>query len=252
VIDCGKDAVQLYAYEPAPLSSYTYSWDPVVTATVSGSASRTLTTNRAGLYIVNVTDPANGCTSTGFLEVVNGTLTAALEADPTSGYPPLQVNLVNKSATTNNNPDIRSHWNFGNGLDSVTPKLTPVSMLYQQPGTYTVTLWTSAGVCLDSASLVVNVEMPSSLRVPDVFSPNGDGVNDIFFVKLSGLRSMLFRVFDRWGHLVYELDNAAGIEWNGKNQSGKEVSEGVYFYTVVARGNDGKEFNLKGTITLVR
>jgi gliding motility-associated-like protein len=252
VIDCGMESVKIYGDEAAPLARYTYSWDPVTTATVSGANTRSLTTNRPGVYIVNITDPENGCTSSGFLSVVTGTLTADIEAVPNRGFAPLEVKLNNKSATTLNNENIISLWHFGNGSDSLMKQASSVNMLYEQAGTYTVVLWASKGDCTDSASYVIHVDVPSSVEIPDIFTPNGDNVNDVFFIKMAGLQSLHFTVFDRWGQRVYELNSSSGIEWNGKNQQGVNVAEGVYFYTATAKGNDGKEFDLKGNVTLVR
>ena len=64
---------------------------------------------------------------------------------------------------------------------------------------------------------------------------------------------MTFQVFNRWGQKVYELTTGVGnISWDGKDQYGKEVAEGVYFYVVKAKGKDGGEYDEKGNITLLR
>jgi gliding motility-associated-like protein len=88
-----------------------------------------------------------------------------------------------------------------------------------------------------------------------VFSPNNDGVNDIFFLKVVNLSKIDAKIYDRWGHKVYEIvteKENANIAWDGKNQIGKELSEGTYFYVIKATGKDGQSYNEKGTVNLFR
>jgi gliding motility-associated-like protein len=61
-------------------------------------------------------------------------------------------------------------------------------------------------------------------------------------------------IYDRWGHQVYELNNSAtgNISWDGKNQLGKEVAEGTYYYIIKAQGKDGVPYEKKGTISLYK
>ena len=95
--------------------------------------------------------------------------------------------------------------------------------------------------------------MRSSLVVPNIFSPNGDGINDVYFLTTTNMSEVTFIIHDRWGHLVYELTSRSGnVLWDGKAQTGAEAAEGVYFYTLVGTGSDGDKYDQKGTITLVR
>jgi gliding motility-associated-like protein len=252
-LDCGMPAVKIYPAVANPLPGYTYSWDVVSNATVSGNSTPTLTTNRSGLYIVNVLNPANGCGSIGFVDVVEGALKAEFVAEPARGIAPLKVNVTNHSASSLNSASITSVWMFGEGTQTITQAASATaSVVYNAPGTYTLTLWATKGKCLDSAATLVNVEIPSSLEIPNVFSPNGDQVNDLFFLKLANLSELHFTIYDRWGQLVYELANGPNIAWDGRNQYGKNVAEGTYYYTVKAKGRDGKDFEMKGNVTLVR
>ena len=92
----------------------------------------------------------------------------------------------------------------------------------------------------------------SELQMPNAFSPNGDGVNDIYKAK-SGYKSIIeFRavIFNRWGQKIYEWKDPAG-GWDGKF-NGQDVKEGVYFVQVNAKGADGKVFNIKKDVNLLR
>lgn len=92
----------------------------------------------------------------------------------------------------------------------------------------------------------------SILEMPNAFSPNGDGINDIYKAK-SGYQSIVeFKatIFNRWGTKLYEwTDPADG--WDGKYK-GKDVAQGVYFVHVKAKGADGRTFNIKRDVNLLR
>lgn len=92
----------------------------------------------------------------------------------------------------------------------------------------------------------------SKLEVPNAFTPNGDGVNDVFRVK-EGYKSIVsFKamVFDRWGKKLYEwIDPAGG--WDGRS-AGHAVPDGGYYLNIQARGADGKHYNIKKVINVLR
>ena len=92
----------------------------------------------------------------------------------------------------------------------------------------------------------------SELKVPNAFSPNGDGVNDVFRVKHKSLVRFNAYVFNRWGQELYRwgLQNIdAG--WDG-TAHGKNVPEGVYFIVVEAVGADGVNYKIKSDINILR
>ena len=106
---------------------------------------------------------------------------------------------------------------------------------------------------MDTVSKVITVEIPSKLEVPNVFTPNGDGSNDVFFLHVSNVTDISALIFDRWGNKVFETSSSTGnIEWDGKNMSGKESSAGTYFYIIKATGKDGTTYDKKGNISLYR
>jgi gliding motility-associated-like protein len=86
----------------------------------------------------------------------------------------------------------------------------------------------------------------------NVFTPNGDGKNDLFFFSGEFFNAVKCSVFDRWGLLMYEWDGVSGA-WDGTNMySGNPVSEGTYFYIAEVRDYKDKLFRLQGYITLSR
>lgn len=92
----------------------------------------------------------------------------------------------------------------------------------------------------------------SVLNVPNAFSPNGDGQNDIYKVKDDFKSIIEFHgyIFNRWGKKLFEWkDITQG--WDGKS-GGSDVSDGAYFCRIDAKGADGKEYKIRKTINLLR
>ena len=120
---------------------------------------------------------------------------------------------------------------------------------FEEAGIYDVTLNVSntAG-CNDTASFRIEVAI-SSLRVPNVFTPNGDGKNDEFRVAYRSLVKFNGYLYNRWGRRVFSwTDPQKG--WDG-TINGQKASPGVYFYVIQAEGSDGIKYRLKGDVTLI-
>lgn len=103
----------------------------------------------------------------------------------------------------------------------------------------------------EDAPFTVSVS-ESSLQMPNAFSPNGDGINDIYKAK-QGYQSLVefhAYIFNRWGQKLYEWDDPAG-GWDG-TYKGTPVKDGVYFCLVKAKGADGKTYNIKKDVNLLR
>ncbi|WP_317897388.1 gliding motility-associated C-terminal domain-containing protein [Aurantibacillus circumpalustris] len=253
-LECGKDTVSIRPFIDDNPTAFVYTW-----STPPGAATQTysggyISTNMVGQYKVLSYNPKNGCASSAQVSVINGTLDARLEVLPAKGFAPLEVKFYNNSVSNSGPSNINAHWNFANGTSSVTDvsNLSPTT-IYNSPGSYLVTMYVTKGSCMDTASARIYVDIPSSLEIPNVFTPNGDNVNDLFFLKSSNLSKISMLIYDRWGHIIFNSDSETGnIEWNGKYQSGKDAAEGVYFYILKATGRDGSEYDKKGSVSLFR
>jgi gliding motility-associated-like protein len=202
-----------------------------------------------------VTNTVNGCKSIEIYEVVNGGLKADFVPSTTFGYAPLTVNFINTSQTSTGASSIFCLWSFGNGVVTPTAVLNTLnqSATYLSAGTYSVVLFATKGTCTDSVMKIIRVEIPSKLEVPNIFTPNGDKVNDVFRLIGSSLNEITATIYDRWGNKVYDVTSETGnIGWDGKNLQGKDCPDGTYFYIIKAKGDDGKEFEQKGNVTLLR
>jgi len=90
----------------------------------------------------------------------------------------------------------------------------------------------------------------SGVWVPNVFTPNGDNVNDVFKVAYKSIASYRCRIYNQWGKMVYDsTDITQG--WDGKI-GGRDASIGAYYYVIDAKGTDGKVHKKRGDINLVR
>ena len=110
---------------------------------------------------------------------------------------------------------------------------------------YTQDYWAERGPLRVSVS-------ESRLEMPNAFSPNGDGINDIYQAKTNYQSIVEFKatIFNRWGQKLYEWDDPAG-GWDG-TYKGKYVAQGVYFVVVKARGADGRKYNIRRDVNLLR
>lgn len=89
----------------------------------------------------------------------------------------------------------------------------------------------------------------SDLRIPNAFTPNDDGVNDVWKVGYRSLLDFKCWIFDRYGNQIYYFDDPDG-GWDGRYK-GKTVKPGVYYYILEARGSDGKKYKKGGDINIV-
>lgn len=199
----------------------------------------------AGTYDLLITG-ANNCTQTASATIMNGdSLLASFTATPDSGLYPLDVSVLNDSYN-----GISYEWDFGNGITSTD--VNPPSVTYDSGGVYTISLViTDITGCTDTATYQVNVIGQGVLIVPNIFTPNGDGVNDLFHITAQFISTYEIVIFNRWGNKIAEYDFLQS-GWDGRTQAGVEAVEGVYYYIIHATGFDGEEFDLNGHFTLVR
>ncbi|HWY33224.1 MAG TPA: gliding motility-associated C-terminal domain-containing protein, partial [Nitrosopumilaceae archaeon] len=193
---------------------------------------------------VTGTNTVTGCSDTSVVTVNVSSINATINASPNNGTAPLNVQFTNLSSGGNYT------WNYGNGSTQNTISDTTNSV-YQTVGTYTVTMLASNSAgCKDSATVIIVVDEVATILIPNVFSPNNDGVNDMFFIKSTGYTGMDITVYDRWGLKMWESTSVNGA-WDGK-VSGKEASDGTYYYILNATNNKGATQNYKGYLTLIK
>ncbi|MCS6896181.1 MAG: gliding motility-associated C-terminal domain-containing protein [Bacteroidia bacterium] len=132
-------------------------------------------------------------------------------------------------------------WSFGDGTTASTT--APVASHLYLPGSYILTLVADIQGCRDTLTLRVIVSGQRQLIIPNAFSPNGDGINDVWFPQGAGIQSVQLRIYDRWGKLMYQGNSP----WRGEN-----AVEGVYTYVAEVTFIDGTQIERAGTLTLLR
>jgi gliding motility-associated-like protein len=156
---------------------------------------------------------------------------------------------------SNSSADITQwQWTPSAGLDnagSANPVASP-----RQTTTYTC-IASNGGGCVARDQVTIRVICKNTnVFIPNTFSPNRDGMNDIFYPRGTGLFNIKsFRVFNRWGQLIFErynvAPNTASEGWNG-TYNGKDVQTDVYVYMMEVVCENGSIIPVKGNITLLR
>lgn len=221
-----------------------YSWD-LGDGTISNEEVLMHTFDSVGSY--NVTLMAvnsGGCagTSEPTTIVVHEPIKAAFTSDP--AYP-VELMLPGTLVNFSNETPLSTawSWDFGNGQFS---SLENPEQYFSEPGTYMVTLTVENELgCKSSVTNGPYVIKTPDLFIPNVFSPNDDGINDRFWVEYTGDQPFNINVFDRWGVQVFTTKNKQQ-KWDGTTDKG-QLPEGIYYYKL--RIGD-RDFN--GNITLVR
>ncbi|HVA98893.1 MAG TPA: PKD domain-containing protein, partial [Bacteroidia bacterium] len=145
-------------------------------------------------------------------------------------------------------------WNFGDVTNAGSTLQNP-SYAYSDTGYYNVQLIvTTNHGCIDSISKVVYVEGDFVLYVPNAFTPNGDGLNDVFQPKGSDIdpNNYNLTIFDRWGNLIFHTTNFSQ-GWDGRANNGKSVAqEDVYVWRISVKDFKGASHLYIGHVSLVR
>ncbi|MBI9056390.1 MAG: gliding motility-associated C-terminal domain-containing protein [Labilibaculum sp.] len=199
-------------------------------------------------------------------------ISAEFSVEPMEGEAPLEV-----SFQLTNSANIHSYeWFIYQDFDRLETALTsvedsllidgvlvdedPAPYTYMHPGNYFVKLIASSNkgpeTCIEEFYLKTEgtpiVVDTSLVQVPNVFTPNGDGRNDVFRVKSQSLKTFHAVLLNRWGRVVYEWKNP-DEGWNGKI-NGKWATPGTYFYVITATGREElkKKYTKKGSFMLIR
>lgn len=189
-------------------------------------------------------------------ELWNDVAQSSINASPLGGKVPLSVDFSSFVEYQ------KVRWDFGDGSEPVeTPS---AAHTYKTPGVYYITMIgqrADGTVNLEKALIEVRPasiaeqtqeqQPESNLEIPNVFTPNFDGFNDVFTIKAEGIQSFTLTVFNRGGTVVFESNNLEQA-WDGSEPNGDICPEGLYFYQITAVGKDSKIYAPKGFVKLIR
>ena len=201
-------------------------------------------------YLVKLraVDPAtcNVEDSTSFTITVSGAPVAAFTYAPNPPQENMPVEFTNSSIGA-----VRFLWKFGDGDSLATSSSATIAHTYNETGTFNTCLIAINNFgCQDTVCQDVTARIVPISDVPNAFTPNGDGINDKVFVKGFGITKMIWRIYNRWGVLVFETaDRNEG--WDGTYKGSPQPKE-VYHYVLDAQYSDKTTFQKKGDITLLR
>jgi gliding motility-associated-like protein len=224
-----------------------YTWSPSLFLNDPNIPNPIATPTRSIQYVVTIRDTL-GCSKTAFDTVLIQIQQPKLNAGPRDTSivqnQPLQLNATGGQLYL---------WTPSTGLNN--PSIANPVALLNNDIEYIVTTKTSAG-CIATDTISVKVyKMPPGIYVPNAFTPNGDGINDIFRPIAIGMKQVnYFKVFNRAGVLIYsnnKISYASGIGWDGRYKGILQMSA---VYVWIAEGIDylDKKITQKGTVTLIR
>ncbi|PCH71536.1 MAG: hypothetical protein COC06_00980 [Bacteroidales bacterium] len=223
-------------------------------------------------YIMTVTDECGNKYLSDTISSETYKVSAEFSFKPAEGgEAPVKIEFENKSVNTEDFEWFiyRDFDRIADGATSVEDSLLvdgiitdedPLPYTYMHPGNYFMKLIVSSDkgpeTCTDEFYLKTEgtpiVVDTSLVEVPNVFTPNGDGRNDVFRVKSQSLKSFSATIVNRWGRVVYSWRNP-NEGWNGKI-NGKWATPGTYFYVITATGREEqkKKYTKKGSFMLIR
>jgi gliding motility-associated-like protein len=216
----------------------TYTQNPTHTYDSAGS-----------FYVSLIVTSSYGCVMGDTLDypvVVYPRPVAAFSSTPqeTSIYQPnIQFNDESTGATL-------WDWDLGDNETSIVQEPYHV---YPDTGTFIVTqIVINQFGCRDTIQHPVRINGETTMFIPNAFTPNGNGLNDVFSPKFYGITEFMMIIFDRWGNQVFKTEDM-NEGWNGRmNGSGAEVQQDVYVYKIVTKDLLRNEHSYIGKVTVVK
>lgn len=245
---CSGQSLLLTSINTNTPTSFNWVVSPTVGVTI-GSVNQTslgLIFTYPGVYSTSLT--ASNLSGT-FTATQNLTVSSTPRASFSASL--ITVGFPNQLVLTNFSSNATSYtWVYSE--TPVTDNSTDATHSYTASGTYSVALIASnTNGCSDTSRYNFYISDSSGITLPNVFTPNGDDVNDVFKPIARGIKSMDVHIYSRYGNLVASWDKVNG-HWDGYTPSGILCESGTYFCVVEATGFDGKNYKLKGFISLFR
>ena len=141
-------------------------------------------------------------------------------------------------------------WYFANNLAENTFE-QKINHSFFEPGKYAIAMIvTDMNGCSDTAIKAITVIPDDAIYVPNVFTPNGDKINDVFKAVSTGIKTYKLEIYDRWGENIVECSDISS-GWDG-TYKGLDCAVGVYIWKIYAVAINGTTKNLSGHVTLAR
>jgi gliding motility-associated-like protein len=246
---CSDETTVITASSNDPsINFFNFEWSPD-SIIVSGDGTNQVTINPTTTqYIVVTAESSNGCVITDSILInVSNISASSVTAIASDSLVPDGATIT---LTATPAGSYTYSWSPADNLTSPTSQVTDAIV----NGTTIYTVTVSDGVCTRQASVEVKTyqficEEPF-VYVPNAFTPNGDGNNDILFIRSTIIEEATLRIFNRWGEMVFETNDIL-VGWDGTFR-GKPLDPDVYDYYLTGFCIDGQNFIIQGNITLIR
>ncbi len=232
---CGMDNANIIATNLPANFAY---WNIITSVgdTLTNSSNNTQSNLKEGTFSVFHVD-SSGCRSmdTTYDIYTYNNVVADFTISPETGMTPLQTQITNTSQNATH-----YEWNVftGSTILSTGSGTVPTTTIFDTSGTYEIQLiaWDVDPLCADTISKIIFVYDSLMIEIPNVFTPNDDGINDLWTISVNLPIHCNLHIFNRWGneivHFNGELTLGENILWDG-NSTGAEATDGTYFYKAV-------------------
>jgi len=228
---------------PINLSNYSYTWMPETGLNDTSVQQPYFSGLGTYIYVYSVTINPFGCTASDTVRI------NSLAGQPVTNITPDQTIPYGSGIQLNCDNEVYYWWQPDNGSLSNANINDPVAMPAATT-VYTVYGYDPNG-CLDSASVTINVDSSMTECIPTAFTPNGDGLNDIFRATCIKFQNIVdFRIYNRWGQQVF-YSNSYKNGWDG-TFNGTPQDMGTYFYVITVARPGAADLIYKGDVTLIR
>ncbi|MGV3612607.1 MAG: T9SS type B sorting domain-containing protein [Fluviicola sp.] len=243
---CLNEPTTLTALIQIPGITFNYVWSPTSILTPTAQQNVVIANPPTSQWVYVDASGSNGCFDRDSIFVTVGSISGAITATANPEYI-----VPGGSSTLTALPAGYSYvWFPQAGLSNPYSQITQATP--EQTTTYNVSV--TDGICTKSASVKVNVLEVVCDRtyvyIPNAFSPNGDLENDVLYVRSAIATKILFRIFDRWGEMVFETTDQ-NIGWDGTFRD-KLLKPDTYDYYLEATCVQGEQKIIKGNVTLIR
>jgi gliding motility-associated-like protein len=258
---CIPACITFSAQTANPGSSYQYSWNfgDGNTSTTTGTNTASNCYIQAGSYSPQliITDN-NGCSDS---STIANPITAHQNPTAAFSYIPTQTTILSPTVffTDQSTPPQSAQltnwsWSLGDITNATFTQQNP-SFTYPDTGCYQIILTvTDNNGCQSTATDTLCIDPDVTLFIPNAFTPNGDGRNDVFLPQGIGIDPNQYEllIFDRWGDLIF-VTTDLNQGWDGRANKGKEIAQmDTYVWKIKCRDVLGKQHDKMGRVTLVR
>jgi len=203
----------------------------------------------AGTYTVSLTV----LNESGCRDIITSNNYIRVHETPVADFSPNPFETIASQGTITFNNESESseslfyNWDFGDG--NTSEQASPAH-IYNEVGVYLVKLLAiTPNGCENTIEKEIIIHPDADVFPPNAFTPDGDGLNDVFEIKSVGVSKYNLKIFSRWGELLYEANNLED-NWDGR-ANGQLVPKGTYAYQMAYESVIGKTFYKRGTVTVI-